>query len=103
MRLNVFITEYLALLDNSLHLRELVMCEVFAISLCYMFVVRDKHYSVATHYIPTVSTLFYSVQDYESFLVYSPKWVLQGKKFAAQKIIGKYLQFPGGDFYTPLS
>jgi len=26
-----------------------------------------------------------------------------GKKFATQKIIGKYLQIPGGDFYTPLS
>jgi hypothetical protein len=37
------------------------------------------------------------------FLQRSPKWVLQGKKIAAQKIIGKYLQFPGGDFFTPLS
>lgn len=27
---------------------------------------------------------------------------LQSKKFAAQKIIGKYLQIPGGEFYTPL-
>jgi hypothetical protein len=31
-----------------------------------------------------------------------PKWVLQGKKIAAQKIVVKYLQILGGDF-APVS
>jgi len=35
--------------------------------------------------------------------LFRSKWVYSEKKFAAQKIIGKYLQIQGGEFYTPLS
>ena len=89
---------YLRKLDNSLHFRELVIFEVFTICLCYTLVVRYEQYNIVPHNIPTVSTLFYSVHN----SVY-PKWVYRVKKCAAQKIIGKYLCFQGGDFLTPLA
>jgi hypothetical protein len=37
-----------------------------------------------------------------NIIVLVPKWVLQGKNFAAQFFIEKYLCFHGGDFATPL-
>ena len=81
------------------------MCEVFTISLCYTFIVRYEQYSSTTHNIPAVSTLYYCIHNsvYERRIILLIEMGLQGKKFAAQKIIGKYLWIRGGDFYTPLS
>lgn len=64
-----------------------------------------EQYNIVAHNIPTVSTLLYSVHMY--YIAYTwvyvndyPKWVLQGKKFAAQKIMVSYLWIQGGDFLT---